>query len=354
MIIDLVVGCRPNFVKAAAIVHAAKSYPDIQVRLIHTGQHEGAMSDPFFRELGLPAPHRFMKLYSGEVPGSCVGTMTSLIGSLLCGNRPDYVMVVGDTDSSLAGAIAAKKAGIQLIHVEAGLRNGDTKMQEEINRKAIDSISDILYATTEGAKENLLEEGHFPWKISVVGNVMVDTLMRNIQLARHQYGRPITADYAMLTLHRAENIDTTSKMDEIIDAVGEVAKNIPVIFPRHPRGRVRLYADGLLMVPPMGYRQFIASMSRARFVMTDSGGVQEETTALGVQCVTIRPNTERPETVFQGTNTVAGTRAADIIRESRIANALGALGIFDKRPPLWDGKAAYRLLDDLEERCKIS
>lgn len=359
MIIDLVVGCRPNFVKAAAIIDAAKSYSDIRVRLIHTGQHHDVMSDPLFQELNLPKPDWQMIPGYLQNPAGRTGDMISSIGAYWSGDtRPDYVMVVGDTDSSLAGAIAAKKAGLKLVHVEAGLRSRAADMQEEINRKAIDSVSDIFYATTEGARQNLLDEGHEKWKIVVVGNVMVDTLYRHIDRARREFYRPMDSDYAMLTLHRAENVDTTEKMDEIIDAVGEVAKNIPVIFPKHPRGHVRLYAAGLSMTGPLSYHQFISYLSRAEFIMTDSGGVQEESTALGVPCVTIRPNTERPETVFEGTNVIAGTKAADIIREARTARwgkfNMSNVDIWSptgrRKPPLWDGQAAYRLLDDLEAR----
>jgi UDP-N-acetylglucosamine 2-epimerase (non-hydrolysing) len=360
MIIDLVVGCRPNFVKAAAIIDAAKSYPNIKVRLIHTGQHHDAMSDPFFKEFNLPNPDWQMLTGYRQSAAVRTGDLVSGISSYWSGNpKPDYAMVVGDTDSSLAGAIAAKKSGLKLVHVEAGLRSGVDTMQEEINRKAIDSIADIFYATTDGARENLLREGHERWKIAVVGNVMVDTLMRHLHKARHEFGRPMNCDYAMLTLHRAENVDS-EKMDEIIDAVGEVAKNIPVIFPKHPRGHVRLYANGLMMVPPMSYHQFISTLSRAQFIMTDSGGVQEESTALGIPCVTIRPNTERPETVFQGTNMIAGTKSADIISTARQANYARFdttridiwISTGTRKPPLWDGKAAYRLFDDLEARCK--
>jgi UDP-N-acetylglucosamine 2-epimerase (non-hydrolysing) len=353
MIIDLVVGCRPNFVKAAAIIQAAKKFPRVHVRLLHTGQHPSQMSDPIWYDLDLPEPD-----WHGEQTSlvSATGRLGYMVHDLAemwqqdarIGLKPDYVMVVGDTDSTLAGALAAKKSGLKLVHVEAGLRSGALQMQEEINRKLIDPISDVLYTSVESATKNLLYEGRNPWEVVFVGNVMADTLLSHIAEARRKYPKPLP-EYAMLTLHRAENINNKT-MDEIIDAVGEVSNNIPVIFPRHPRGHVRLYAEGLKMVPPMGYLEFIATMSHAKFVMTDSGGVQEETTLLGIPCVTIRPNTERPETVHQGTNRIAGTDGSSIVREAREANKRWYDMNPTPTPPLWDGKAAERILHDLVGR----
>jgi UDP-N-acetylglucosamine 2-epimerase (non-hydrolysing) len=348
MIIDLVVGCRPNFVKAAAIIQAAKKFPRIEVRLIHTGQHSKLMSDPFFEELQLPEPYLIAQENGFENPSDRLGHTISYLGYLWLRDRPDYVMVVGDTDATLAGAIAAKKSGLKLVHVEAGLRSGALQMQEEINRKLIDPISDVLYTSVESATKNLLYEGRNPWEVVFVGNVMADTLLSHIYEARKRYPKPMP-EYAMLTLHRAENVNN-KVMDEIIDAVGEVSNNIPVIFPRHPRGHVRLYAEGLKMVPPMGYLEFIATMSHAKFIMTDSGGVQEETTLLGVPCVTIRPNTERPETVHQGTNRIAGTDGSSIVRGAHEAYKRWYDLDPTPTPPLWDGHAAERILADLVGR----
>jgi UDP-N-acetylglucosamine 2-epimerase (non-hydrolysing) len=353
MIIDLVVGCRPNFVKAAAIVKAAKNFPRVKIRLVHTGQHPSTMSDPIWYDLGLPNPYWQGTVIGGTSATTRLADMVYELANLWEqdireGFKPDYVMVVGDTDSTLAGALAAKKSGLKVVHVEAGLRSGALQMQEEINRKLIDSISDVLYTSVESATKNLLYEGRNPWEVVFVGNVMADTLISHIAEARRKYPKPMH-EYAMLTLHRAENVNNKS-MDEIIDAVGEVSNNIPVIFPRHPRGHVRLYAEGLKMVPPMGYLEFIATMSHAKFVMTDSGGVQEETTLLGIPCVTIRPNTERPETVHQGTNVIAGTDGSSIVREAREANKRWYNLTPTRTPLLWDGKAAERLLHDLVGR----
>lgn len=352
MIIDLVVGCRPNFVKASALVQAAKLFPEVVVRLIHAGQHGGVMSDPFFAELELPEPS-WKILHYDTVPSTRLGNMVSSIGAFWTGNpRPSVVVVVGDTDSTLAGAIAAKKSGLPLAHVEAGLRCGEEKMQEEINRKMIDSVSDILYTTTDRASDNLADEGHAQRNIVLVGNVMVDTLKRYKGTAISKYARPFgEKEYALLTLHRAENVDASESANKIKEAIREISKNIPVIFPKHPRNSSWLYMEGLHTVPPMGYLEFIATMSRATFVMTDSGGVQEETTALGTACVTIRPNTERPETVNMGSNNIAGTETEGIVRAARKARYQAFdMNRYGLIPPLWDGLSAERVIRDLRKR----
>ncbi len=353
MLIDLVVGCRPNFVKAAAILEAAKEFPRIRVRLLHTSQHNAKIADPLFEDLGLPAPNRAFEDYNLYGPHVRLGRMIADL-SLHFGTseKPDYVMVVGDTDSTLAGAIAAKKNGLKLVHVEAGLRCGDDNMQEEINRKAVDSISDIMYATTQGAKDILIREGHTPWLVKVVGNVMADTLLLNLPKAVKKYPEKKFASYGMLTLHRAENVNNKARMDELNDALTEVCKEHQVIFPIHPR----YYSwenqiPGLWIVPPMGYLEFIATMARAKFVITDSGGVQEETTILGVPCFTIRDNTERPETCHQGTNTIVGTDGGAILAGIQKLEPWAPTSAI---PPLWEGKAAVRILKDLSSRFVVA
>jgi len=344
MKIDLVVGARPNFVKAAAIVEAAWKYPDVKIRLIHTGQHEGKMSDSFFKELGLPDP---ILLNHDDGPRR-FGNMLGILSAHWSAFKPDYVMVVGDTDSTLAGAIAAKKAGISLIHVEAGLRCGEKNMQEEINRKAVDSISDILYTTTADATDRLIDEGHSD--VLFVGNVMIDTLFRFKDRAIKQFvDRSIfraDAKYAVLTLHRAENVDDREKLDCILEAVAKI--KTPVIFPMHPRTqKTRRYPNGVILAPPYSYFDFIGLMAGAQFVMTDSGGIQEETTALGVPCLTLRPTTERPETVYSGTNHVIGTSPLRIIE---MADAVLSWKDDGRRPELWDGRSADRIMQDLVRR----
>jgi UDP-N-acetylglucosamine 2-epimerase (non-hydrolysing) len=353
--IDLIVGARPNFVKAAALVDAAAKHPEINIRLIHTGQHFDAMSDPFFQEFSLPAS---LVLNGCEHPHTDLpGVRLSYMIESLCSHwayvkmdedseRPNYAMVVGDTDSTLAGAIAAVKSKIPLIHVEAGLRSGNWGMQEEINRVLVDSVSDILYAPSWYARERLISENHHG-RIVAVGNVMVDTLRKYLPIARERYIAP-GRSYAVLTLHRAENVDDPNTLSRILGAVNEIGKEIPVIFPVHPR----VYPNALAAawnidkVGPMGYLEFIALISRATFVMTDSGGVQEETAALGIPCLTLREETERPETVYMGINTIVGTDP-EAIRNVASFYLGGGSRATISAPELWDGHAADRIMEDL-------
>lgn len=351
--LDLIVGARPNFVKAAAIQHAVReSFPQIDLRIIHTGQHnDGAMYLSFVDDLDLD-------IYQNL--GNTIGTPVERLAKNLTGlelefheNRPDWVMVVGDTDATLAGALAASKLGIPVAHVEAGLRCGDDKMQEEINRRIVDHISAVCYTTTDGAARNLIREGHAGDKVVLVGNVMVDTLVRSLPRAAHALTPTDIrwlSPYALLTLHRAENVDDRDKIATIISAVDEVATRIPVIFPVHPRTLKNIpYHQHIQCVPPLSYLKFIWMMKNAQFVMTDSGGIQEETTALGVPCMTLRESTERPETVLEGTNVVVGVDPHKIV-----ATVSQIVTYRDYRlprcPQLWDGHAAERILSDLVTR----
>jgi len=346
---DLVIGARPNFVKAAALVEAAKLFPEkIKLRLVHTGQHKEGMSDPYFSDLQLPPPvHLHDDLNLGSGFGQMIGRLDYFWYQQERDTYPDYVMVVGDTDSTAAAAIAAVKRRIPVIHVEAGLRCGDMNMQEEINRILVDSVSDIFYTTSEGARENLIREGHDPSMCRFVGNVMVDTLFRHLSEAKIRYRRP--GQYAVLTLHRAENVDDKQKLASIMSAVDEVGSHIPVIFPIHPRTKSKWASSAwnVDFVPPMGYLEFISLLASAKFVMTDSGGVQEETTALGVPCLTLRESTERPETVEMGSNWVVGTDPASIILAAAQLIGLKFKGFGGL--PLWDGQAAVRIMKDLSE-----
>ncbi len=324
MKIDLVVGARPNFVKAAAIVEAAKKYPDAKIRLIHTSQHGGKMSDPFFEQLGLPAPILLTGVRDGV---QRFGDMIALLNNYWSLFRPDYVMVVGDTDSTAAGAIAAKKSGLPLIHVEAGLRCGDDKMQEEINRKLVDSISDILYTTTQDAHDQLVyDENHKANTVTFVGNVMIDTLFRFKDKALNRFPDVYQPDYALLTLHRAENVDDLEKLQSILDAVGQIKKK--VFMTLHPRLNKMSYIrpPNVVGIPPQNYLDFIYFTANAKFVMTDSGAIQEETTALGVPCLTLRAST------------------------AQMAKEILSWKDTGKRPDLWDGHAADRLMADLVSR----
>jgi UDP-N-acetylglucosamine 2-epimerase (non-hydrolysing) len=344
--IDLIVGCRPNFVKAAALLHAAKDFPQIEFKVIHTGQHTNEMSDPYFKDLRLPKPETFLQIPVMEGPPERLGAAIVGLSLQFRDDKPDYVMVVGDTDSTLAGAIAAAKRGIPILHVEAGLRCGDFTMQEELNRRIVDSVSTAHYATSQFAVENLKLESR-EHHVRLVGNVMVDTLLRFLPEARQKFARK--GPYAILTLHRAENADNPERLKSIVRAVEEVSKHIQVLRPVHPRLGTFWFnaASDICDIPPMGYLEFIAALESAQFVMTDSGGVQEETTALHVPCLTLRDSTERPETVEFGTNRVIGTDSAAIIKEGVELAEHPQRWRRCSQIPLWDGLSAKRIMEDI-------
>lgn len=346
LLIDLVVGARPNLIKAAALFEAVKKFPQVELNLIHTRQHRDLMSDPFMEELGLPEPHATYSHSWVRLPSPIerLGSYLQVLEGVFEKDKPDHVMVVGDTDSTLAGAITAAKMKISLVHVEAGLRSYDTNMQEEINRMMVDSVSNICYTTTRCAKEQLEREGHQPASVNFVGNVMVDTLYRYIKYARLLY--PRSGRYAVLTLHRAENVDDPQKFEGILAAVQHIAKDIRVVWPTHPRLKVApRVSNNIETLSPLSYLPFISLLDGAEFVMTDSGGVQEESSALGVPCLTLRDNTERPETVQYGTNTIAGTKMDSILSAYEIMRAFD--DISDVKIALWDGFAGDRIFADL-------
>ena len=346
MLIDLVVGCRPNFVKAAAIIEAAKRFPKIHIRLLYTSQHGKAIADPLFKDLELPKPDMTFSL-DNNLYGIHV-RMARMIADLSLwmgtAERPDYVMVVGDTDSTLAGALAAKKNNLTLVHVEAGLRSEDA-VQEDLNRRMVDSVSDIMYTTTLRARTQLVLENRPGWNCVFVGNVMADTLMRFIRKAKTLYPQYRTKNYGLLTLHRAENVYSQNRMHEIMQALVEVSKDTPLMFPMHPRHHMKIECDRITQTNEMGYLEFLSATANARFVITDSGGVQEETTILGVPCITLRDSTERPETLA-GSNILVGTNGGAIVDAAR-NSTMRATGSV---PDLWDGHAAERILKDLSER----
>lgn len=341
--VDLIVGCRPNFVKAAALVEAAKKYPEIKIRLVHTGQHGHEMSEPFFEQLGLPDPIHFAVRYSSA---RTFGGMISDLSALWAAYPPDFAMVVGDTDSTAAGAIAAAKIGIPILHVEAGLRSGDA-VQEDLNRRLVDHLAQRHYTTTEEARQTLIKEGRSPESTIFVGNVMIDTLLRfkdqGVEAFRklNLFLNP-DQEYAVLTVHRAETVGDKETMDRILDAARATKTNI--IFPMHPRTR-KEYGEpfGIIVAEPYPYLEFIGLIAGAKFVMTDSGGVQEETTVLGVPCLTLRNTTERPETVLEGSNYIVGTSV------KKILSIVDALDCHEgsRIPKFWDGHAADRIMEDL-------
>ncbi len=356
-----VVGARPNFMKMAPIMAAFKDIaPEIDVRLLHTGQHyDAAMNHQYFEALGIPAPDVNLEVGSGSHAAQTADVMRRFEPAI-DEQQPSAVLVVGDVNSTLACALVAAKKGVRVIHVEAGLRSFDRGMAEEINRVLTDQISDLLFTTEREGCTNLLREGIADERIHFVGNVMIDTLRRNLERAV-----PVSdilkqadaenllengKDYAVFTLHRASNVDDPDTLRALLETLATVSKTLPVIFPMHPRTKSMSEKCGLaqlldspriLQLPPMGYLEMLGLMRDARVVLTDSGGIQEETTALGVPCITLRDNTERPITITEGTNTLAGTDPATILKIfDEVMRAGGKAG---RVPEFWDGKAALRI-----------
>jgi UDP-N-acetylglucosamine 2-epimerase (non-hydrolysing) len=349
-----VVGARPNFVKIAPILAELAEYPYVSTTLVHTGQHYDAqMSDAFFANLEIPRPDVNLKVQSSSAVTQIADIMTRL-EPVLDRARPDVVVVVGDVNSTVAAALTAVKLGRPVAHVEAGLRSFDRSMPEEVNRVLTDSVSDLLFTTEPAANDNLAREGVSGDRIHFVGNVMIDTLFRYRERARESDVLPRlrlhAGSYAALTLHRPSNVDDEGTLGMLLGAVARIQGETPVVFPVHPRTRRRLEAltevlppmPGLRLVDPLPYLDFLELMANARCVLTDSGGIQEETTALGIPCLTLRHNTERPITVTRGTNRVVGTEP-DVIYESwrEIADGKWPGG---ELPELWDGKAAARVV----------
>ncbi|MFI1282070.1 non-hydrolyzing UDP-N-acetylglucosamine 2-epimerase [Streptomyces sp. NPDC020858] len=342
-----VAGARPNYMKIKPVMDALERR-GAEVVLVHTGQHyDESMNDVFFRDLGIRPPDRYLGAGSGS-HAQQTGRVMAAFEPLLDELAPDAVVVVGDINSTLACALVTAKAGPLLAHVEAGLRSRDWSMPEEVNRVATDRLSDFLLAPSPDAAANLRAEGYRDDQIHVVGNVMIDTLLANLDRARgsdvlDRYGLT-RGGYGLVTLHRPANVDDPAALRGLLKALGEIADRCPLLLPVHPRAAERLaelgVPGGIRLVPAAGYLDFIALQDSARLVLTDSGGVQEETTALGVPCVTLRDNTERPITVEEGTNVLAGTdpeRITDIVH--RVLDHPPA----PRCPGLWDGRASDRI-----------
>jgi UDP-N-acetylglucosamine 2-epimerase (non-hydrolysing) len=341
-----VVGARPNFMKIAPIVEEMKKAPDLQGILVHTGQHyDEGMSDVFFRELGIPVPDVHLGVGSGTHAEQTSRIMVEF-EKVCMQEKPGLVVVVGDVNSTMACTIVAAKLLIPVAHVEAGLRSFDRTMPEEINRLVTDALADILFTTSRDADENLKREGVDPKKIHFVGNVMIDTLLKHRKKAAEL---PIEKpkQYALVTLHRPSNVDDPRVLGGILEALEEISRSIPVIFPIHPRTakRIRefgLSLDGIRTMDPLGYLEFLNLTSTATAVLTDSGGLQEETTILGVPCLTLRYNTERPVTITDGTNIMVGPD------KGRILDAFRRIINGDWKPAgppeYWDGHAAERII----------
>jgi UDP-N-acetylglucosamine 2-epimerase (non-hydrolysing) len=343
-----VVGARPNFMKAGPVVRALDALGVPQV-LVHTGQHyDRGMSDVFFEQLGLPEPGVNLGVGSGSHAAQTAALLVALEGALV-ELRPPMVVVYGDINSTLATAIVTSKLGLPLAHVEAGLRSFDMTMPEEVNRRVTDMLSDLLFTTSPEALDNLVHEGLDASRVRFVGNPMIDTLLANLERfdvagarARHGFEGP----YAVATLHRPANVDSAEAASALVAMLSEVTEALPVVLPLHPRGQRTLTDAGLVAGPrlrviePLGYLEFVALVRGATVVVTDSGGIQEETTVLGVPCLTVRPNTERPITITHGTNR--------LVRPDEVGRAVRELVANPppppaEAPPLWDGHAGERI-----------
>jgi UDP-N-acetylglucosamine 2-epimerase (non-hydrolysing) len=355
-----VVGARPNFMKVAPVLAALRKAPAVEQVLVHTGQHYDArMSDVFFQDLGMPDPDVHLGVGSGSHAQQTARVMLA-IEPVLEERRPDVVVVAGDVNSTIAVALVAAKLGIAVAHVEAGLRSRDWTMPEEINRVLTDRLSALLFTPSRDGDANLKAEGVDPKRIHFVGNAMIDSLRAALPRAEERRAHEKLdlqhQGYALATLHRPANVDDPAVFGRLLGALGEVAARLPVVLPIHPRTRARLEADqdlraraaaaaGLKLIEPQGYLDFLCLTAHARLVLTDSGGIQEETTALGVPCLTLRENTERPVTVDEGTNVLVGRDPARIVPAAM--DVLEGRGKKGRVPELWDGRAAERVAEVL-------
>jgi UDP-N-acetylglucosamine 2-epimerase (non-hydrolysing) len=351
-----VAGARPNFMKIAALLRELEARESFDVFLTHTGQHyDAAMSTQFFTELGIREPDVNLEVGSGT-HAAMTAQVLQRIEPVILEQRPDVLLVVGDVNSTIAAALAAVKLGVPVAHVEAGLRSFDRTMPEEINRILTDSISEWLFVTERSGVENLAREGVDPRRVHLVGNVMIDTLLAHVAKARERRVPEtlgLTAGkFAVLTLHRPSNVDDPEQLAKLFDVLEEIHDQIPIVFPIHPRTASALEKRlgdrrlRLLVSEPLGYLDFLGLMADARVVMTDSGGIQEETTVLGVPCLTLRQNTERPATVDEGTNRLVGSDP-DAIRAG-VEDVLANDAPVRRVPALWDGRAAARIAEVLE------
>jgi len=366
----LVAGARPNFMKIAPLMHALKDHPDITPVLVHTGQHyDIKMSGQFFDELNIPEPDINLEVGSAS---HAVQTARIMVGfeQVCLKEKPDYVLVVGDVNSTAACTLVASKLGIKTIHYEAGLRSNDRTMPEEINRLVTDAISDVFITTSIDADENLIHEGIPVDKIHMLGNLMIDSLVTQLQKAKNtplefsqlnnqkliRFGKEfIEGHYGVLTFHRPGNVDEKENLTNLVNLWGEISSQIPLVFPVHPRTYKNIIQFGLkpiiekypnlYFIEPLGYLQFIHLVSSSLFTLTDSGGIQEETTYLNIPCLTVRPTTERPVTVWQGSNKLI--KMDEIVQEvNLIIEGKGKQGTI---PKYWDGKTALRIVKMIEE-----
>jgi len=364
-VIMCVVGARPNFMKIAPVMRALKASNVLSPFLLHTGQHyDSAMKHAFFDQLDIPEPDVDLEVGSASHAVQTAEIMLRF-EPVLDEISPAAVLVVGDVNSTIACSLVAAKKGVPVIHVEAGLRSYDRDMPEEVNRVLTDQISDLLFVTESDAVANLQREGIDAGRVHFVGNVMIDTLRHQLdssippqQTLADVDGMGVLTEggYALLTLHRPSNVDDKDILSRLLEAIRRVSSKLPVVFPVHPRTRGRIEEAGLtglldgeaiVTLSPLGYKEMLGLMANARMVLTDSGGIQEETTALGVPCITLRENTERPITVEQGTNTIVGTEPETIL--AAVNDTLESGGKAGKVPEKWDGRAAERIISVIED-----
>ena len=354
--IIFVAGARPNFMKIACLLKECRRHPAVRPVLVHSGQHyDQAMSDRFFQDLDIPAPQYCLGVGSGSHAEQTAKVMTAF--ETVCRKeKPAVVVVVGDVNSTLAACLAAKKLNIPVAHVEAGLRSFDRTMPEEVNRIVTDSIADFLFVTEPSGVDNLRKEGHAAGQIHFVGNTMIDSLITGLEKVRHADKRtwaslPVTESltgYGVLTLHRPVNVDHKDQLKRLMAVIAEVAQQIPVLFPAHPRTRKNIAAFRIRLpeqvhcLGPLGYLEFLSLCRNAKFVLTDSGGIQEETTFMRVPCLTLRSSTERPVTLREGTNILVGDKVARVPRLVR--TILRGQARAGRIPALWDGKASKRII----------
>jgi len=355
MKIHFAVGARPNYMKVAPLIHLCKNYPKVSYRLLHTGQHyHRNLSALFFKDLELPKPNVNFSAGSHNRRDQ-IKIIRDRCVKYLKKEKPDLLVVVGDVNSTLACALAAHRSGIFLAHVEAGLRSFDETMPEEKNRKETDKISNILFTSCPDANKNLINEGVDPRRIHFVGNIMIDSLKWGLQTIKHLQ-RPCGEPYALLTLHRPSNVDKKTNLKKIVDAINVISRRITIFFPAHPRvfksiRKFNIQIDpGIKMIEPLGYRQFLNLLRYSNMTITDSGGLQEETTYLGIPCITLRENTERPITVREGTNIIAGSHPDRIVKLAD--NILRRKNCDRPRIKYWDGNTSKRIFKILINRDK--